>query len=159
MKSGERKETHLCEDCARKLNLPYKSQALSLNELLGALMDKGQKKSKAVDKKNVCPECGISLAEFKSTGRFGCPHDYTVFRQHVDKLLKKVHGATRYIGQLPRGRVSVPVYENELTKLQDKLQKVIKAEEYEEAATIRDRILELEELITHSREQSGGVDG
>ena len=60
---------------------------------------------------------------------------------------------------VPRGRVSVPVYENELSKLQDKLRKVIKAEEYEEAATIRDRILELEELITHSRERSGGVDG
>ena len=97
-----------------------------------------------------CPQCGITFAEFKNQGRLGCAHDYTFFKDRLDKLLKKVHGSVKYVGKVPPGYQSTQIHQNELIKLKKRLTKVVKAEEYEEAARIRDRIIELESMIRGS---------
>ena len=145
IKSGKRAEKHLCEDCARSLNLPHK-QTISINDILGALMEKSQKKGRR-KKEACCPNCGMTFSEFKDKGRLGCPEDYVTFAEELDVLMQKVHGATKYVGKVPLGRRSKPIYQNELNRLKDRLKRVIKAEAYEEAARIRDRIIELESLI------------
>lgn len=145
IKSGKRREKHLCEGCARNLNIPHQ-QTISIQDLLGTLMEKGQQKDSASDSR-ACPHCNIKFSEFKKKGRLGCAYDYEVFKKPLEELFKKVHGSTRYVGKVPRGFGVGPVYKNELIKLKEQLDRVIKAEEYEEAARIRDRIIELEGLI------------
>lgn len=150
IKSGKRAEKHLCEECARSMNLPHK-HSISIHDLLGALMEQSQQKGSR-KKERQCPNCGISFSEFKEKGRLGCPHDYELFKEELDSLLEKVHGSSKYVGKVPRGRGSKPVYQNELMRLKNRLRKVIKAEAYEEAARIRDRIIELESLIGEKAE-------
>jgi len=147
--AGKRLEKHLCEECAQTMNLPHK-HSISINELLGALMEKGYKKKRKHRKGNECPECGMTYSEFRDKGRLGCAHDYKAFEKDLGSLLKKVHGDTKYIGKVPKGLGTKPVYQNELMRLKRQLKKVIETEAYEDAAKIRDRILELETLVGES---------
>jgi len=154
MKSGQRQENHLCEECARSMKLAPK-HPVSFNDLIGMLMEKGQKKRTAEGRNLACPECGISFKEFKNKGRLGCANDYNFFQEELDALLKKVHGATKYVGKVPEGRETQPIYRNELIGLRDRLKQVVQAEQYEEAAQIRDRIIELEALLGGAAKPSG----
>ncbi|MBU0755989.1 MAG: UvrB/UvrC motif-containing protein [Planctomycetes bacterium] len=155
MISGQRNETHLCESCAQAMKLPSK-HPVSFEGLIGMLMEKGQKKRRAEGRRMACPDCGITFAEFKNKGRLGCANDYTFFQDELDALLKKVHGSTRYVGKVPPGRESKPIFRNELLRLRDRLKQVVKAEQYEEAAQIRDRIVELEGMLGGANETAGG---
>jgi protein arginine kinase activator len=52
-----------------------------------------------------CPNCRISFATFKTTGRFGCPHCYEHFLAQVKDLLPRVHaGAYQHRGKTPGRR-------------------------------------------------------
>jgi protein arginine kinase activator len=156
IQSGQRNEKHLCEECARNMNLPHK-HPISINDLIGALMEKSQKKG-SPGKGKGCPECGMTFSEFKNKGRLGCANDYAFFQEEFEELLKKVHGSDRYVGKVPKGYGTESIYENELVKLKSRLKKVIQSEEYEEAARIRDRINELEKRIVSRDERTGEVE-
>ena len=158
IKSGKRIEKHLCEECARSMNLPHK-HAISISDLLGALMEKGQDKESSGEGDAECPQCGMTLSEFRRKGRLGCARDYEVFGEDMSKLLEKIHGSSRYVGKVPAGHGAKPVYENELVRLKHRLKKAIKAEAYEEAAEIRDRIIELEGLVGSGSEAPGVPSG
>lgn len=52
-----------------------------------------------------CPTCRISFANFRSTGRFGCPNCYEHFLVQVKDLLPRVHaGAYQHRGKTPGRR-------------------------------------------------------
>lgn len=52
-----------------------------------------------------CPACRSSFADFKATGRFGCPDCYEAFRPQVRDLLPRVHGgAYQHRGKTPGRR-------------------------------------------------------
>lgn len=94
-----------------------------------------------------CPTCGMTLAEFKQRGRFGCAHDYEVFSAHIDPLLERIHDVTppQHKGRLPRGQGDTRATDKarELAALQSELESAVLAEDYERAATLRDRIAKL----------------
>ena len=91
-----------------------------------------------------CPDCGMTLEEFRKKGRLGCAKDYEVFSSHIDELLERVHGAKLHVGRRPG------ISEDELnrmqhvTDLQHKLEIAIREEAYESAARIRDELKDLE---------------
>lgn len=52
-----------------------------------------------------CPGCRNSFAEFKESGRFGCPQCYEHFAAQVRDLLPRVHaGAYQHRGKTPGRR-------------------------------------------------------
>ena len=52
-----------------------------------------------------CPNCRISFATFRATGRLGCPHCYEHFLPQVRDLLPRVHaGAYQHRGKTPGRR-------------------------------------------------------
>ncbi len=52
-----------------------------------------------------CPTCRASFANFKQSGRFGCPNCYEHFRTQVKDLLPRVHaGAYHHRGKTPGRR-------------------------------------------------------
>ncbi len=87
-----------------------------------------------------CPHCGMSYDEFRKGGRFGCPTCYEAFERQLDRLMKRIHGATVHRGKgLPPPRPQPQVTED-LTELRRQLAAAVAAEAYERAAEIRDRI-------------------
>jgi len=140
IKGGTKTERHLCEDCAKVLQVPQANKELqNLLKSFDPTQVGKPGRSKSV---KACPDCGMTYAEFRQNGRFGCPKDYDVFGKEVVALLERIHnGASRYSGKTPDGGQVVdgePV--DETSEVRARLAEAIEAEDYEEAARLRDEI-------------------
>jgi len=140
-------ELHLCEQCAREKSM-HVEQQFGLADLLAGLSQLGGKA--AIEKDMVglmCPNCHITYEDFRKAGRLGCGNCYNTFRKYLAPLLRKIHGSTRHTGKRPLLKAKKEVKrlrEEGITELRAKLQKAVEAEEYEEAARLRDKIRALE---------------
>jgi protein arginine kinase activator len=142
--NGVKKESHLCEECARAAGGKF---TFSITDILANLIEPAKTpgtKASAEAGAPRCPECGISYAEFKAKARLGCANDYEVFKSGLVPLLEKVHGAIQHAGKTPHTVEAVVRKETELARLKRELEGVIKAEDFEKAAQIRDKIRLLE---------------
>lgn len=158
--SHEPHEMHLCEECARESGGMQKKPepkklggSVSFTTSIIGLGGHGQSSigSRSTPSKIVCPECGMTNQEFRLKGRFGCMACYGVFEESLLALLEKVHGATQHVGPGPKAhgeeRRSAAAMEQELVDLRRRMQRMVKSEEYEEAARLRDRIDALEKQL------------
>ncbi len=132
-------ELHLCEKCAHEKNIAL-PPSLSLNEILGSLMEAHAEKDAPELANTVCPNCGITYAEFRRGGRLGCPQDYTVFEKGMVPFLERIQGATSHTGKTPKEASHDSAQTAELIKLRRELNAAIANERYEEAARLRDSI-------------------
>jgi len=146
IKGGSKHEMHLCESCAAAKGLPGKAH-FSIQDLLAGIASTQQAGKKGKTKELQCPSCELSISQFQSTGRFGCPECYTAFSSEILPLIEKIHDSTQHAGKVP-GRVSPEVaLQKEVRHLQLELKKAIKREDYEKAADIRDRIHRAEQEL------------
>ncbi|MBI5367569.1 MAG: UvrB/UvrC motif-containing protein [Planctomycetes bacterium] len=140
-----RKEIHLCDECAKTKGINFK---VPLAEILSGVIEVTGRGLKDLAELK-CPKCGITYAEFRQRTRLGCPHDYVVFRGGLLPLLEKIHGATQHRGKAPATFASAArareTKEHALETLEKELDRLVKAEEYEKAAEVRDRIRQLKE--------------
>ena len=141
IEGSEKKEIHLCEECYRRKAEPVQKM-VDFAELLKGLLH-GALKEHGAAARAICPTCGISLAEFRAAGRFGCPNDYHVFQEAIRPLLEKIQHSARHVGSVPSRAGDKLQRENELIRLRRDLERAVQREEYEEAARLRDRIRRL----------------
>ena len=87
-----------------------------------------------------CPRCGFSQADFKKSGRLGCPECYKTFAEGLEGLLKTMHKGTHHAGKVPEALRASREQTDLLKLLQKKLAKAIEDENFEEAARLRDEI-------------------
>jgi len=132
------REIHLCEDCYREKVTPVQ-KVVDFADLLKTMIE-GTVKDQGAAAKAICPACGISLAEFRASGRFGCPNDYKIFQEPVAQLLEKIQHATRHVGRTPPNAGAGIQRENTLLRLRRELERAVQREAYEEAARLRDQI-------------------
>jgi protein arginine kinase activator len=127
-------ELHLCEECGNKhLHAPDPPKAKA----------EPVKAADPADRK--CSQCGLKFVEFRSAGRLGCPHDYDAFRDDLVPLLEGIHGDTTHQGKRPRRQPHAEAARRELAALRGQLGRAVEAEDYEEAARLRDRIRRLDD--------------
>ncbi len=140
---------HLCESCARDYLKAdaAESDAESGMDLSAKLEDLVTEGSEALMASMSCPACGITFAEFRESGRFGCPNDYSEFLAEILPLLENIHEDTRHVGKRPRRTSAAAQDQTQLIRLRNQLQTAIEHEEYENAAAIRDQITALETAI------------
>lgn len=91
-----------------------------------------------------CPACGYTLSLFARSNRLGCAQCYEFFRPRLQSMLGRFHRHASHLGKVPRqaGAAASPVAE--IMRLRVALEKAIVAEDFEEAARLRDRIRQLE---------------
>lgn len=156
IKDGNKTERHLCEKCARALQVPQATK--ELQKLLKTFQPTQALAESLRRGERTCPECGMSFAEFRQHGRFGCPRDYEVFADEIERLLKRIHGSNRYTGLAPDGqRIVEGQVMNELARTREALRAAIDAENYEEAARLRDVIRKLDAGgVAHGSGNGGG---
>jgi protein arginine kinase activator len=129
----------LCEECAKQkgVNDPAGFSLADLLLGLGASAEIEQ----AVGGTDVkCPQCGFTQADFKKSGRLGCPACYATFAEGLEGLLKTMHKGTRHAGKVPESLRQSRDVSDKLKTLQKKLSKAIEEENFEQAATLRDEI-------------------
>ena len=137
-----KKEVHLCETCAEKQGVI--KQQMSVADFLAGLAGSGAAaRQKLPDIR--CPQCGLTLAEFQSVGRFGCAEDYTAFRDRIMPLIEKIHDAIQHVGKTPTRAGRGVQREKRLRHLQAELRHAVEREQYEDAARLRDEVRNLEE--------------
>ena len=132
----------LCEDCAKAkgINDPTSFAMADLMLGLGASQELDPTAG-AVEIK--CPRCGFSQADFKKSGRLGCPECYQTFAEGLSGLLKSMHKGTRHVGKVPEALRKTRESGDRLKLLQKKLNKAIETEDFETAAQLRDEIKSL----------------
>lgn len=91
-----------------------------------------------------CSSCGTSLDWVFDRGKFGCDHCFIDFSVEMDELIKKTQGSFSYEGKFPNRYKELKEKIDEIKDLREKLNDAIKEEKYEEAAVIRDEILDKE---------------
>jgi protein arginine kinase activator len=137
-------QKHMCESCASSLELPSTPVVIAKGPPdIWKLLRQSAQKARA-EGSLACPSCGMSLAEFRSKGRFGCPRDYEVFRGHIEPLLLRVHNAQAHRGRLPGRDELTRQRSQQISELRSKLEAAIREEAYESAARLRDEIQGLE---------------
>lgn len=92
-----------------------------------------------------CPACGFTLQDFKKNRRFGCAEDYEVFAPQVREMLTSIHGAAEHRGRQPTRMAATQARTRHIAALKSELESAIKGEEFERAATLRDKLRLIEE--------------
>lgn len=140
---SERKELHLCAECAKEANIPLNEQKIgnSVRNLLYSLIDK---KHKSMDDNKICPVCGQSLSTIKKTRRVGCAECYTAFKTEIKTIFNEKNITMEYSGTLPKQLKCFHSVLSDRMMLNAKLKEAVENEEYEKAAVYRDQLKILE---------------
>lgn len=134
---GQMRKTHLCPDCAEELGVSEEAGFSMSDVLLG---QGGAQPLSTGRGRRVCPECGLTFARFRKVGRLGCPACYEAFAVELEAVLRSMHHATRHEGRSPRHR-GERLSRREMTEsLESRLADAVAAENYEEAAKLRDEL-------------------
>jgi len=128
---GELKRTDLCAECARESGALHPSGFLSPEALVT-----GPEAAPAVGREK-CPACGYPLDTLSKTGRLGCAVCYEKFSAHLVAALQESQKALVHVGKRP-GRKHA-----RREDLEAELRQLVRSEQYEEAAKVRDRIAKL----------------
>ncbi|MCC5822025.1 MAG: UvrB/UvrC motif-containing protein [Phycisphaerales bacterium] len=175
---GEKRERHLCEQCAGKAGLSADPH-LPIAQLISGFM-LGPNNPKPAEGKPVAPPtartvarcagCGTTYTAFKESGLLGCPACYDAFCERLGPLIERAHeGACHHVGKFPRralrdcrslgdrDRVEVLLgsareREERLESLRKALAKAVRDEDYERAAMLRDELNRVSDLLQDTRE-------
>ena len=156
---------HLCEQCAARLGLlSEKNKVFSINDFLSGIFNHNSRPeadapAEQVNLKNqlVCPNCHMSYADFTRTGKIGCSVCYKTFGSRLEPLLRRIHGSSSHIGKIPRRAGGALGLKKEVAALRRQIAKHIEAEEYEQAAVLRDRIKLLENELNSQQDKQKGA--
>jgi protein arginine kinase activator len=140
-KKPVRREQHLCEQCAQDAKLPH-NPAKNVVEIWKLLQAASVQRARR-DTATACPECGMTVLEFRQRGRLGCPKDYEVFGPQLADLLERIHGAAQHKGRGPSTDEGAAERMRRVSELQQQLDLAIKKEAYEDAARLRDELRSL----------------
>ena len=135
-------ELHICEQCAKEKAVDL-SPPVAFNDILSGLVDFTARQEDD-DSAVKCSKCGLTYEQFKKIGRLGCPDCYQSFQSSLQPLIKKVQGTTHHLGKRPSRLSGSSKLELEIKELTAKLKRHVMAEEFEEAAQVRDKIKMLE---------------
>ena len=106
----------------------------------------GQQEEGNNDKKAdiTCSVCNTSFEDYKKTGKLGCSRCYSTFEKQLKPIIEGIYGYSEHIGKFPKNEFKDVQAIRAVEHLKQQLNIAIQEEEYEQAAKLRDEILELE---------------
>lgn len=150
--SGEKKEIHYCEECAKKKDDIDFETPFTTNNFLANLIDSVQSSAIKVNyiSTTTCSKCGMNYGKFKQTGRLGCNECYKTFEEKLIPLINRVHGYETHTGKIPKQANQSIRMKREIIRLKKELEEVVSLQEFEKAVDLRDGIRLLEEELKQS---------
>lgn len=140
--NGQKIEKDLCEDCAATEGFSIKTN-VPISMLLEDFILQGTSSEGAAQAE--CEICGMTFSEFRNQGLLGCSHDYDAFGDDLVSLLQRAHeGASQHVGKVPHRAGDDQKKMTTILRLRGQLKAAVAAEDYENAAALRDQIKELE---------------
>ena len=141
----QKKEMNVCKECAEDKGLanPFSGFPKIIGGLILGIMGELPESDKREHLDIKCDYCQLTWDDFQDKGLLGCGHCYESFAEPLKKVLRKMHGSNKHIGNRPSVKRKVGSIE-ELNKLRNELERTIKTENYERAAELRDIIKDIE---------------
>ncbi len=140
---GQMKKVSLCETCAKERGVTDPTGFSLADLLLGGISGElggmiGGHQPAGGGK--VCQACGFTLEDLRRVRRFGCAECYTLFREEITPMLRGMHKGASHVGKVPEGLMALQFKHQRLQDLRSRLEQAVTAENYEEAAGLRDEI-------------------
>lgn len=139
-RGNETRKISICHGCAAKQGISHNGSSLTFNlpSILAAMSSLVEPEEDVV-----CSFCGLTGTQFRENGRLGCAQCYEVFEEILKPIIKRTQSGMDHRGLVP-ARLAPSVEKAEIIELRKKMEELVKAERYEEAARLRDKIKELE---------------
>jgi protein arginine kinase activator len=133
---GMTRKIHLCERCAMEKGIDV-PDLMSVTDILAGLNAFGKAPGELSSKS--CPVCGLRLKDLKKGSLLGCGACYEAFEPELQPILAGIHGSSRHVGKKPLARGERDSGDEAgLEVLERRLESAVAAEDYEEAARLRD---------------------
>jgi len=148
--NNQKYEQHLCEECSREMTNfgLVVDPGFSLNKFLANLLNYDSALSGMESaNKDCCDNCGLTYYQFTQGGKLGCSECYSVFRERLNPLLRRVHGTGLHKGKVPERTGGKLKILKQIEALKNEMSILVVKEEFEKAAEVRDKIKELEKKI------------
>jgi protein arginine kinase activator len=162
LRHGVKQELHLCEDHAKEQGYTLPGEP-PLEKILQQFVMASEPPTPKVSTTLSCDACGLTLAEFRRTGNLGCPECYESFGRGLEGIIQRAqNGGTHHVGRTPRGEGAGKDRQLEIGRLVKDLEDAVAAEEFERAASLRDRLRRLETEVAGERSSeppAGGENG
>lgn len=147
--NGEYTELMLCNECAHAMGYDNVFD-FEMPDMFGGLLQSfftGALPARSGASR--CPECGSTYGDITNTGKVGCAHCYEAFYSELLPSIKRIHGNTTHCGKVSLGADNTDQkpeksIEDEIKALKVELKKAIEEQNFELAATLRDKIKEKE---------------
>ena len=158
--NGQKVERHYCEVCATQFH-PFQfdvnEEPASLQQLISNWFNfvpvnaKNESTTTNTASPKSCPSCGFTYRQFLKQGKFGCGQCYETFSEQLPQLRERLQAGTQHVGYMEEGPSKEKV-EQQIQELRSSLQQAIAEERFEDAASIRDEVRELESKIKQEGE-------
>lgn len=147
-----KEQLNLCPECAKQYQagmgglsgFPINDSEL-IKKILSNPAQFGLKLPRGASRGPVCPTCGTSLRQIQQQGFAGCPACYRVFSDVFSRIIAGVQRSTVHRGKIPARQRQRVQRQQEISQLRGRIEQLIREEQYEEAAVVRDRIRSLED--------------
>lgn len=147
--NGVRHEMLLCEQCLKEEEQYELETPFSANHFISSIIEAVQSSGLQVNyiKTTSCSKCGMTYGVFRELRRLGCDQCYMAFEDKMDEWIKAIHGHVQHVGKKPNINERFVELKTLLSHKRQELHEAIRLEHYEEAARIRDAMVELEEEL------------
>jgi len=161
--NGAAEEFHICAACAKEAGLPPQKAfgfpgtpvaqfaapefGFQLSDLFSGFLGSSLR-GQGLPSPVRCELCGSSLNEIIQSSRVGCARCYETFAGQLQPTLQRIHGALRHTGKAPEADPAVAERKQRqarIEQLRSEIAQAVQAEDYEQAAKLRDEIRKLEE--------------
>ena len=141
MVGDEVTQRHLCTECMAKMNMSIASGNIRglLSTILSAITGNEQA-AEPPKAEVVCPRCRTTWSQFTKSGHLGCPGCYESFREQLQPMLLQVHGRVQHAGRRPLNTEKAQRVRSLQEDLAYQMEQAVALEDFETAATLRDRI-------------------
>ena len=147
---GELQEVLLCDECLRAETRLEQVSPLAANHMLTAILDAVSQSPLQVNliRTTSCNQCGMTFGLYREIGKMGCSKCYQTFSERLEPVLNNWHGHSNHVGKKRKRAPQNLAQKMALQKLHKTLKEAVQAEAFEEAAAIRDQIMEMEAQVT-----------
>lgn len=143
---GVLQEVFLCDECLREEMKLKQDSPQTANHMLTAILDAVSHSALQVNmiRTTSCSSCGMTFGMYREIGKMGCSQCYQTFSERLEPVLINWHGHGTHVGKRPAKTTDQLSSKAELQQLHKALKAAILTEAFEEAAKLRDQILNLE---------------